>query len=411
MQNRDKSLRTNMFLMGTAGFLAYGACYAGRSILSAVVPQMLLSTTFTRADFGLMASAFFLTYGIGQIINGIMGDKINPKYMVSVGLIFAGFGIAAFPFINSVSEGVMLWGLCGFSLSMLWGPLTKTFAENAIDKTARILITSLSVSAIVGSLAAFTIATTVSALDKWEPAFFITGGLPIVASIIWFVIIHGLEKKKVIKPVDRSIKRKLDKQTLYHMLGQGVLFMFMVSMINGIVRNAVSFWIPSYLNEKLGYEPAVSAGISGILPFVNLLGTFTGILLLRKLRYQEFRTITYLFFSSVFMFLFAFLSSDNYKALTVVLIFVGCATMSSASNVIFSAYCLRFKATGFISTITGLLNFGAYAASSGASALFSFTISRGGWDMTVLLWSSLALIGALAALIARGRYDYPYSQT
>lgn len=60
--------------------------------------------------------------------------------------------------------------------------------------------------------------------------------------------------------------------------------MLLVSMVNGIIRNAVAFWIPTFLSERLGFSPALSASISGGLPLVNLAGTFLGLVILKKLR-------------------------------------------------------------------------------------------------------------------------------
>ena len=86
----------NTWLLATSCFLAYTSCYAGRSILSAIMPQMIAETHFTRGDLGTMGSAFFLTYGAGQLVNGVLGDRIGAKHMVPFGLFFTGILLALF---------------------------------------------------------------------------------------------------------------------------------------------------------------------------------------------------------------------------------------------------------------------------------------------------------------------------
>ena len=55
MDNKKTPSGTRYVLsLGIGCFFAYTVCYAGRSILSAIMPEMLLSTAFTREDFGLM---------------------------------------------------------------------------------------------------------------------------------------------------------------------------------------------------------------------------------------------------------------------------------------------------------------------------------------------------------------------
>ena len=70
--------------LGAICFLSYNACYVGRSILSAIMPEMAQATNFSSSTLGLWGSMFFFTYGVGQIINGLMGDRIKAKWMVSL---------------------------------------------------------------------------------------------------------------------------------------------------------------------------------------------------------------------------------------------------------------------------------------------------------------------------------------
>ena len=80
--------------LGTICFLSYNACYTGRSILSAIMPEMAQETGFSSSTLGLWGSMFFFTYGIGQVINGLIGDRIRAKWMVSLGLFLSGIVIA-----------------------------------------------------------------------------------------------------------------------------------------------------------------------------------------------------------------------------------------------------------------------------------------------------------------------------
>ena len=62
--------------LGTLCSVSYLAVYIVRNILSALSPKML-KDGFTTESIGSLSSAFFITYAIGQLINGIMGDIIN----------------------------------------------------------------------------------------------------------------------------------------------------------------------------------------------------------------------------------------------------------------------------------------------------------------------------------------------
>ena len=81
--------------IGSLCFVAYLAVYFARNVLSVVTPAMQ-AQGFTKGDIGIASSVFFYTYAVGQLINGLIGDKIKAKYMMSIGL--AGAGISNFIF-------------------------------------------------------------------------------------------------------------------------------------------------------------------------------------------------------------------------------------------------------------------------------------------------------------------------
>ena len=85
-------LAKNALLLGTMCSIAYLAVYVARNALSAASPQILQDGVFTTAQIGNMSSIYFITYAIGQLINGVIGDKVKGKYMISFGLMLAAIG-------------------------------------------------------------------------------------------------------------------------------------------------------------------------------------------------------------------------------------------------------------------------------------------------------------------------------
>ena len=83
----------NAILIGVMCSIAYLAVYIARNVLSAVSPQMIESDAFgtdTQKFIGNVSSTYFITYALGQLINGAIGDKIKGKYMIAAGLLMAG---------------------------------------------------------------------------------------------------------------------------------------------------------------------------------------------------------------------------------------------------------------------------------------------------------------------------------
>ena len=77
-------------IIGSISSLAYLAVYISRNILSALSPQLNNEGIFDEAALGTLSSIFLCAYAIGQLINGVIGDIVKSKYMISIGLLVAG---------------------------------------------------------------------------------------------------------------------------------------------------------------------------------------------------------------------------------------------------------------------------------------------------------------------------------
>jgi sugar phosphate permease len=49
-----------------------------RSVLNIVTPDML-DSGYSTEYIGLVSTVFMITYGVGQLLNGMIGDRIKAK--------------------------------------------------------------------------------------------------------------------------------------------------------------------------------------------------------------------------------------------------------------------------------------------------------------------------------------------
>ena len=100
-KNRDVK---NAFLIGALSTIVYLACYFAKNILSVVSPQMVAEAGVSVEFIGTLSTANMLFYAGGQLINGIIGDKVKAKYLVGGGLVLSGIcnlviGVVHAPFV------------------------------------------------------------------------------------------------------------------------------------------------------------------------------------------------------------------------------------------------------------------------------------------------------------------------
>ena len=64
-------------------WLIYTAAYVGRLDYSASMVKIISELGITNDKGGTVYSCFALTYGIGQLVNGLLCKYYNPKYVIT----------------------------------------------------------------------------------------------------------------------------------------------------------------------------------------------------------------------------------------------------------------------------------------------------------------------------------------
>ena len=115
--------------------IVYFASYVTRINFAAIIQSVVSDTGYLKSDLSLVLVVLSITYGIGQIINGIISDKISPKIVITIGLSLACFINLLFPLLSSsITLMCILWGINGFAQAMLWPPIVKIMVTTLTEK-------------------------------------------------------------------------------------------------------------------------------------------------------------------------------------------------------------------------------------------------------------------------------------
>lgn len=376
------------FLLGLMCSISYLAVYTVRNILSAVTPQML-TDGFTTERIGSLSSVYFITYGIGQLINGAIGDKIKTKYMISFGVILAGICNVVFTaFADSYTVSYVAYAAMGFFLSMIYGPMTRLVAEN----TDLLYATRCSIGYTFASFFGSPLAGLLAMLSAWQSVFKVGSAMLFVTGILCFAVFTMFEHRGIIKNT-KAQKRKAETGNISVLFKRGIVKFTMVSVLTGVVRTTVVFWLPTYLSQNLGYSSEKSAGIFTVATLVISASAFIAIFIYEKLkRRMNFTILIFFFLAAVF---FAGVFFINQPAVNVILLVLAILSSNCASSVLWSVYCPSLADTGMVSTATGYLDFVSYMAASLSSKIFANAVGTIGWGNLILIWCALMVIGVL----------------
>ena len=391
---KDKSVR-NAVLLGSLCSVSYLAVYIARNILSAVTPAMKSGSGFTTEQIGDLSSVFFISYALGQLLNGLVGDRVKAKYMISLGLFFAGICHIAFPILSANwNASYISYALTGLSLSMIYAPMTKVVAENTKPIYATRCSLGYTFASLIGSPAAGLLAFWLT----WKNVFYAGSAILILMGAICFVSFTLLEHKKIIRfrPFQPAKEKGGGIKVL---IKQQIIRFTLVAVLTGIVRTAVVFWLPDYFSEHLGFSEKNSALLFSIATLGISAATFIGILLYELLHRNANLALLVSFAFSATSFLVIALIRQ--PVLNIIFIVLAVLSANCASVILWSVYCPSLKDTGLVSSATGFLDFSSYMAASVSSIIFSRAVSQIGWTGLILSWSGLMVLGILINLPLR----------
>ena len=379
--------------IGTLCSVSYLAVYIARNILSAVTPQMT-EVGYDKGYIGTISSVYFICYAIGQLFNGIVGDRVKAKWMISLGLMLAGISNVVFVLCIDVKMlAPAVYGLTGIFLAMIYGPMTKVVAEN----TDPIYTTRCSLGYTFASFIGTPTAGFFAIFLDWNGVFFVGSAILAVMGIISFVVFSMFETKGFIKYGQYKIEKKEKIVGGVKILIKHRIILFsLISIITGIVRTSVVFWLPTFISEYHGLGSEVASVLFSVTTFVIAFTTFISIFVYERLGHNMDKTMVIMFFTSaIFFTLTYFIKQPVIGIITIVLAIMSC---NGAATMLYSKYCPSLRDTGMVSTATGYLDCLSYIGAAIANLVFANAVGVIGWQNLILIWLALVVAGLLIVL-------------
>ena len=393
LQNQKNQSVRNAILIGVLCSLSYLAVYIARNILGAVSPQIEAAGVFGKESIGALSSIYFTCYACGQLVNGLIGDRVKAKYMIGFGLTFAGICTFLFPLLSgSVTTTYIVYGATGFFLSMIYAPMTKVVAEN----TEPIHATRCSLGYTFASFFGSPMAGVLAAFLTWQGVFYASSSALLVMAAACFISFLIFEKNGIVQ-YGKFQKTKTEATGGIGVLIRHRIIKFtLIAVLTGIIRTTVVFWLTTYISEYLGFDSDTAALIFTVATTLISASAFLAVFLYERLGRNIHKTILIAFSASAISFLLVFLCKQ--PVLNVGLMVLAILSSNSAASMLWSIYCPSLRDTGMVSSATGFLDFMSYMAASASSTIFAGAVGSIGWSGLILVWFGLMVAGIIVAL-------------
>ena len=380
-------------------WLAYLISYLGRNDYSACILEIVNSTDMTRAAAGMISSSFALCNAIGQLISTIIINKVPPIKMISVEIFSVAVINLLFPASNNFYIMMLLWGINGCMQATLLGGVMRIFSETLEEPWLSRGSVSLNTIGAVGGVINYLLAPVLIRFFNWQTVFFIISTLLFVLGIIWCTVMPRLtavsnKQNTVPKEVDGGKPKSILEILKY----KGAFCALIAVFIIGALRESVSLWIPSYLNEGFKLTVTMSTAITAVVPMLQICGALIAGRVGGKTKNLFIPSlITFLLSTACFVII---PSIGRFSIVVTLIMFViNAISMTAALTFIISLYPIRCMERKDIAKFVGLLNFFVHLGDFATSTGFGWLSSVRGWNLTFFVMAILAFSAAIIALI------------
>lgn len=293
--------------------------------------------------------------------------------------------------LDYAALSVIVYGLTGFFLAMIYGPMTKVVAEN----TDPVYATRCSLGYTFASFIGSPCAGVAAAVLVWQDVFLTSSITLMIMAVICFMFFLVFEKKGIVK-YDQFAKKDKTNGSVKVLIKHKIIKFTLISILTGIIRTTVVFWLPTYLSQYLGFSSKTSAMLFTTATLIISFTSFISIFIYEKLKRDMNLTILLMFITSALFFVLVYLVKQ--PVLNVIFIIIAIMASNGAATMIWSRYCPGLRDTGMVSSATGFLDFISYMSASASSAIFANAVSAVGWGNLILIWFALMALGVIVAL-------------
>lgn len=385
----------NLSILLTA---AYFVSYLTRVNYGAVISEIVAAEGIRKSVASLALTGSAVTYGLGQLISGYLGDRIEPKKMVFCGLCITILMNLSIPLCRSVAPMVILWSINGYAQSLMWPPLVRLMAAFLSDEDYRHTCVRVSGGSAAGTMVVYLVSPLLIHLSGWRSVFIASAAAGGLMLLIWL-------RRCPLLPAgvtcESSTGSSVDHPFRFSVLLVTIMFCI---LLEGMLREGITTWMPSFISESFHLSSSISILTGVVLPlFTILMYNLTGIIYEKLIPHAiRLSALIFLIGSGAALLLTHFMTTSIPLSVLLSAVIVG--AMHGISLLLTCMVPPFFASHGKVSFISGLLNASTYVGSAISNYGLAFFAEHRGWNSTVYLWGGVALVGGLLCLFVSRRW-------
>jgi OPA family glycerol-3-phosphate transporter-like MFS transporter/OPA family sugar phosphate sensor protein UhpC-like MFS transporter len=261
--------------------VGYALYYFVRKNLSVAMPVMEQDLGISKVELGTFLTAHGLLYGVSKFANGIVGDRVNARWFMPLGLAICGIINILFGLSASVMAFGVLWMLNGWFQGIGFPPcarlMTHWFPPHRLASNMAVWNISHSIGAgVIVVLCGY-----LAPVD-WRLCFFVPAGIVLFGAAWLAIVLRDTPESLGLPPVEGTEDARQDQEPLASSLQRLVFanpYIWLLSLANFFVysvRYGILDWGPTFLKQARGIDLSSATWMVAAYELSGLLGMLCG---------------------------------------------------------------------------------------------------------------------------------------
>ncbi len=382
MKKLNKAVQLTLLLS-----LTYMISYITRVSYGTVISEIEKNTHIAKSLLAHGLTGSFITYGAGQIISGILGDRFSAKRLISFGLALTTVMNILIPFCTSPLALTVIMCINGFAQSLMWPPMVKIMTVQLSDDEYKSAVVKVSWGSSAGTIATYLFSPVIITFLGWKSVFVFCAVCGLMMLFLWNRF--GADAESSGEAAAESTQGGLG---FVSPLFIGIM---LAIVFQGMLRDGVTTWMPSYIAETYNISNVIAILSGVILPIFGILCFQAASVLYRKRFTNPLACAAVIFACGGAAAFLLLLVTGKSMALSVLLsaILTGC--MHGVNLILICMIPPFYKKYGNVSTVSGVLNSCTYIGSAISSYGIAVLCESAGWHTTLAVWLLIAVLGTV----------------
>lgn len=370
--------------------VTYMISYVTRINYGAVILAMQEATGLSSSALSMALTGSFITYGLGQVVSGYIGDRCSPKKLLFFGLLLTTCMNVLIPICPTATAKFIIWCINGFAQSFMWPPMvrlmTALFDEEAYGKA----VVRVSWGSSFGTILVYLIAPLLITVSGWKSVFFFSALMSGGLSLVFLRLCPDISVRKATRKSEGK--------------GGGLFTPIMLSIMFAIVlmgalRDGITTWMPTYMEETYHLGSAVSILTGAVLPAFSIFCFQMAARIHKKWLKNPIFCAAVIYAVGMVSALSLSVLTGKTAFFSVLFSAILIGSMHGVNLMLISMVPSYFKENGNVSMVSGVLNACTYIGSAVSTYGMARLSETAGWGATILLWAGIALLGTALCLL------------